>query len=1078
YESTSRNAESRYSPLGETGDMLIICHDAWLPNIQSLVAHKNNNMGINTTAVGVSTIGNNSTSIKSYIQNVYNTSDLAFVLLVGDQAQVATPSASGGASDPSYSKLSGSDDYPDILVGRFSAESAGDVDTQVQRTIEYEQMPATQQDWFKKGVGIGSAEGPGHDNEYDYQHIDNIRADLLGYDYTLVDQVYDPGASASQVSAAVNAGRGIINYCGHGSTTSWGTTGFSTTSINALTNDNMLPFIFDVACVNGEFDGPTCFAEAWMRATNGSEPTGAIGIYASSINQSWSPPMDGQDEMNDLLVAEAYFSFGAICYAGSCKMIDMNGSGGVSMFDTWHVFGDPSVRVFGTGAPPTGMAVTPSSALSAEGDSGGPFSPNSITYTIENLNDTGINYSITHTQSWVSVSPASGYLSGHGTVNVTVSINSGANSLNDGTYTDTVQFINTTDNQGDTNRAVTLTVGGPAVQYSWNMDSNPGWSTQGLWAWGQPTGGGGAYGNPDPTSGHTGNNVFGYNLSGDYENSLAETHLTTGALDCTGLAQVTLKFWRWLGVEQPSYDHAYLRVSTNGSTWTTVWQNTAAVEDSGWSLQEYDISSVADGAATVYLRWTIGTTDGSWTYCGWNIDDVEIWAVGGGGVVDPPEINTPAEYEQNEGMFISWGSYTSVLAEMTATVTTGDPDAIVYIAVSGSSEQSSATSTLNSYGADMSQVEFITYNTDTVWVRDYGPRFVMDGTTRTIIDYEYNRPRPNDDAFPTFVGTQWGESVTDSPLEHGGGNLHFMGDEAFMSDLILDENPSYSEQDVKNHINQLHNVDLTIYPRFPASFDSTGHIDMWMIPVDDDEVIIGEYSASTGSPYTITENAVADLTARGYTVYRTPGWNSGGTHYTYTNAVIMNDVVMVPSYGSGNDSVALSVFQTAFPNRDIHMINCSDIIQAAGAIHCVMKHIPVGGNYTPTGNVYSSVDTPLSIPDNNSTGITSEIYINQSVNISELNVYIDITHTDISDLEIVLTSPSTTTALIHDQTGAGTENIEAWYDTEVLPVEPLTVFEGDNALGWWTLTVMDKSNNEVGTLNGWSLEINGQRLDR
>ncbi len=76
-----------------------------------------------------------------------------------------------------------------------------------------------------------------------------------------------------------------------------------------------------------------------------------------------------------------------------------------------------------------------------------------------------------------------------------------------------------------------------------------------------------------------------------------------------------------------------MRVSNNGSSWTTVWENTSEVTDSSWSMVEYDISDVADGESTVYLRWTMGTTDSSWTYSGWNIDDVQIYALGGGTVV-------------------------------------------------------------------------------------------------------------------------------------------------------------------------------------------------------------------------------------------------------------------------------------------------------------------------------------------------------------------------------------------------------------------------------------------------------------
>jgi hypothetical protein len=337
----------RYAPLDEDGDLLIICHDAWLPNVAPLVTHKNQR-GISTTAVGVSSIGNTHTAIKSYIQNLYNTSDLAYVLLVGDGAQIDSPSSAGGTADPLYSKLAGSDDYPEIIVGRFSAETAAQVDTQVQRTITYENLPAPNEDWFWKGIGIGSSQGAGQGDEgqADWQHLDEIRTWLMNFGYTTVNQIYDTnGGTAAQVSNALNAGRGIINYTGHGSTTAWSSTGFNNADVNALTNDNMLPFICSVACVNGEFDGYTCFAEAWMRATNGTQPTGAIGIYASSINQSWAPPMEGQDEFNLLLTSEAYASYGALCFAGSCSMMDDYGAGGVEMFDTWHIFGDPSVRI-------------------------------------------------------------------------------------------------------------------------------------------------------------------------------------------------------------------------------------------------------------------------------------------------------------------------------------------------------------------------------------------------------------------------------------------------------------------------------------------------------------------------------------------------------------------------------------------------------------------------------------------------------------------------------------------------------------------------------------------------------------
>jgi hypothetical protein len=346
----------RYTPVEEVGPMLVITYDGFRNNVMPLVDWKNQK-GIPTTIVNISAIGNNSTAIKNYIANAYNTSGLTFVLLVGDHAQVASP-ISGGGTDPTYALITGSDHYPELFVGRLSAENGSQVDVQVQKILNYEQSPQAGAEWYRRGTGIASSQGAGigHFGESDFQHMNLIRADLLRYGYTLVDQIYDPGASADAVTAALNEGRGIVNYCGHGSTTSWGTTGFSNTNVNNLVNDNMLPFITSVACVNGNFTSSTCFAEAWLRASHNGQGTGAVGFYGSSQNQSWAPPMYAQDEFIDLLTTDAFHAYGALCFNGAMEMIDQTGSTGNSEFDHWHVFGDPSLQV--RTAPPTVLTVT------------------------------------------------------------------------------------------------------------------------------------------------------------------------------------------------------------------------------------------------------------------------------------------------------------------------------------------------------------------------------------------------------------------------------------------------------------------------------------------------------------------------------------------------------------------------------------------------------------------------------------------------------------------------------------------------------------------------------------------------
>jgi hypothetical protein len=346
----------RYDPVSEQGKMLVIVYDPFYDAMVPFVEWKNLK-GIPTEMVLVSEVGN-AQAIKTYIADYYNNYGLTFVLLVGDAAQIPPFMEGYAASDPSLGYIVGDDHYADLFVGRFSAENLGHVETQVNRTITYERDPVPGAEWYEKGVGIGSSQGPGDDNEMDYQHIRNIRTLLLGFTYSAVDELYDGsqgGEDASgnptptQVAASLNEGRSIINYCGHGSQTSWGTSGFSNTNVNALTNDNMLPFIVSVACNNGEFDYGTCFGEAWLRATHNGQPVGAIGAYMSTISQSWDPPMEAQDEFNNILVGmypeNIRTTYGALCFEGAMAMIDDYGSAGIGEADYWTVFGDPSVQV-------------------------------------------------------------------------------------------------------------------------------------------------------------------------------------------------------------------------------------------------------------------------------------------------------------------------------------------------------------------------------------------------------------------------------------------------------------------------------------------------------------------------------------------------------------------------------------------------------------------------------------------------------------------------------------------------------------------------------------------------------------
>src|SRR5688572_2565878 len=253
-------------------------------------------------------------------------------------------------------------------------------------------------------------------------------------------------------------------------------------------------------------------------------------------------------------------------------------------------------------------------------------------------------------------------------------------------------------------------------------------------------------------------------------------------------------------------------------------------------------------------------------------------------------IDPIAEYEEMEGLVISWvNGHAAILGEMSKRVT--DAGGRMYINVASSATQTSATNTLASFGVNMANVTFRQYGYNSVWIRDYGPRYVYEGDVRVITDHRYNRPRPADDVQPNDFALlkqhQYYEiGLNSTTLVHGGGNYHLNGaGDAYSTQLIANENPTLTPAQIQQIWSTYQNNNTTITGAFPSSVDATQHIDMWMQIYDDNKVFIGDFANPSGAA--VTADAVADSTAslmasRGYQVTRLPNYSIGGTHYTFT----------------------------------------------------------------------------------------------------------------------------------------------------------------------------------------------------
>jgi C1A family cysteine protease len=287
-----------------------------------------------------------------------------------------------------------------------------------------------------------------------------------------------------------------------------------------------------------------------------------------------------------------------------------------------------------------GLCVEGDGSMRIEGPVGGPFLPDLAEFELLARSDGPLEYSaaLEPAVGWINLfGNSQGVIYPYETESILLSVDGSASELSRGAYSTTLSITDLSEGTADLDIPVTLLVGDSleTVMY-WSMDQDPGWEREGLWEYGRPQGQGGEHGNPDPSSGHTGTNVIGYNLEGDYENYLEGTYLTAGPLDCSEIYNPELSFQRWLNVQEHGFDQASVLVSAGDGEWITVWTNPgSAVTDSAWVEVGYDISGVAEGEDSVYVRWVMGPTNMGWTYSGWNIDDVAISGLEDLGPGDP-----------------------------------------------------------------------------------------------------------------------------------------------------------------------------------------------------------------------------------------------------------------------------------------------------------------------------------------------------------------------------------------------------------------------------------------------------------
>jgi agmatine deiminase len=379
----------------------------------------------------------------------------------------------------------------------------------------------------------------------------------------------------------------------------------------------------------------------------------------------------------------------------------------------------------------------------------------------------------------------------------------------------------------------------------------------------------------------------------------------------------------------------------------------------------------------------------------------------------PPSlpVRAMAEWEELQSLLITWRAHPAILTEI---VRAAQSEVKVVICCENQTVVNNARNYLKNRGVNADwNIEFVTMQTNSIWIRDYGPNCVYanDVDSLYFIDWIYNRARPNDDAIPIGLSNYfniplYATILAPFDLVNTGGN--FMSDgmgTGFSSELVLRENgdlnifgqTKHGEDEVDEIIYDFMGIERYIKMN-TLLFDGIHHMDMHMKLLDEETLLVGQYPPGVADGPQIEANLQYILqqfqTPFGtpYKVVRIPmppdrdGQypDAKGDFRTYTNAVFVNKTLIVPTYEARYDSVALRIWRAALPGYRVIGVDCNDIISSFGAVHCITKEVGVP---EPLRIVHQPIARAINNPKNPERSYPVEALIQHRSGIASAQVY-------------------------------------------------------------------------------------------
>ncbi|MCJ7443190.1 MAG: agmatine deiminase family protein [Methanotrichaceae archaeon] len=250
-----------------------------------------------------------------------------------------------------------------------------------------------------------------------------------------------------------------------------------------------------------------------------------------------------------------------------------------------------------------------------------------------------------------------------------------------------------------------------------------------------------------------------------------------------------------------------------------------------------------------------------------------------------------------------------------------------------------------------------------VWFRDYGPTFLVDESRKKLamVNWMFNawgEKYPeliNDNRIPSFMNEDLNLKCFKPDLILEGGSIDVNGNGTVLTTeqclLNKNRNPGISKNEIEAYLREYLGITKVIWLNQGIVGDDTdGHVDDIARFASPTTVFCAYEQDREDENYSMLKenyeilNSEVDQDGNRLKVIKLPmpGFigRNGRLPASYANFYIGNESVLVPVFEHDNDQTALKIIQEIFPNRRVVGINCIELVQGLGTIHCISLQQP------------------------------------------------------------------------------------------------------------------------------------------